>query len=258
VSLDQKAICQSLLGSCSHVRHVSHVSGFCPYLPTAVMTRLEKLLGISLALVVIGGLLSGLWIWQQRQLETRLQSINNLELLSTSAQQSELVALGMSIRAFGLAHASAADWHSDAKMITGLNSWSEISSSQDLEKSVADGWQYVFYSESTGEAATFSVGSDARVSQSQTYSVNGQLIPRPPSEWQIRDDEAIAIFLDNGGREFMEQEDTVYMTMQLSTIAGGNRIEWLIAAVADNTGNSFTMWIDANTGDIVNTLVVEE
>ena len=222
------------------------------------MNRLEKILGIGLALVILGALLAGFWFWQQQQLATRLGNISELvvELTPSPLEQNSGSTLGLSIRSFGVAHAAASLWREDALLVMGLNSWPALDSPADLASTRGDGWQYTFYSPSTGQAASFSVNGTG-VSQGPEHESRETLSPRTPSEWRIADDEAIRIFLANGGSTFMETEKSIYMTMQLSTVEDHSRIQWLIAAVADETGHSITMWIDAQSGEVIDTLLIQ-
>ena len=222
------------------------------------MNRLEKILGVSLAFVILGALLLGFWFWQQRQLAARLENIGELivEVEPESSAADSGSTLGLSIRSFGMAHAVASQWQEDALLIMGINSWPQLDSPDDLTTTRGDGWFYTFYSPSSGNAASFGV-NDTGVSQGQEYSAREQLNPRPPSEWRVGDDAAVEIFLANGGREFMDTETSIYMTMQLSTVEDHSRVQWLIAAVADETGHSLTMWIDAQSGEVMDTLLIQ-
>ena len=197
------------------------------------MNRLEKILGISLAFIILGSLLIGFWFWQQQQLAARLENIGELvtEVVPEPLETSSESTLGLSIRSFGVAHSVASQWREDALLVIALNSWPQLDSAQDIASTRGGGWLYTFYSPSTGNAATFGVNG-TNVSQGPDHPSRKTLTPRPPSEWRISDDVAVDIFLANGGREFMESETSIHMTMQLSTVEDHSRIQWLIAAVA--------------------------
>ncbi len=221
------------------------------------MSRLEKIYGVGLALIIITGLAIGLWVWQQRQLQARLDVLGRISE-SESFDSRTKSHLGLSVKAFGQAHAIAvATWQDDALLVSGLNSWVNIIHPSDLETMPDDGWQYTFYSPETQTAASFTVSDDEQVSRGQPFPADRPLNPRPANEWRINDAQAMRIFLENGGEDFFNSEETIYMTMQLSTVAEENRVEWLIAAVAEETGHSITIWIDAGSGDIIDTLLVQ-
>ena len=62
--------------------------------------------------------------------------------------------------------------------------------------------------------------------------------------------------LTEGGKAFMDKEGITILSITLVTNDpyGNGRLEWLASLIGTQTGNSYTMRIDAASGDVIDIL----
>ncbi|MBE2224811.1 MAG: hypothetical protein IAF02_24940 [Anaerolineae bacterium] len=220
------------------------------------MSRLEWILGLILVLllVVAAGLALSLWLRPQMASPTgndddliAAYADNVAELPETSGQTAK--------SAFILAQTTAQAWQQDTKLINASATWPQGAQANYIKQGTAD-WGFTFHSPSTQTNALVSI-------------VNGQpvLIPgesKKPidllqsSSWHLDSSDAIKRFLEEGGETFINNEGITIVSMTFATNNPNEngRLEWLISALATQTGHSYTMRVDASTGEtleIINT-----
>lgn len=216
------------------------------------MSRLDWLLGFVVFLVLLVVAVGGLFFWQQSRLDLDLV-MTPLATDGTTAvvqQDSPQANPGQpALISFGRAHGRARGWQEDASLITASATWPVVNSADEVRGGRAS-WNFVFYSPVNDTAVSTNV-VDEKVSVGDPYPIDQILNPLQISGWQIDSDDALNIFLTNGGENFINSQTDVTVATQLSTISESGRMEWLISAFANRNGETLTLVIDASTGDVI-------
>lgn len=215
------------------------------------MNRLEWILGIVLVVLLIAaaGLAVMLWLRPQQQTappgthpEVAAYVNDVAPLPSTSGQTAKM--------AFVAAQEKTKEWQPDAILISTTATWPQGAKPDYVEQGTSD-WAFTFHSPSAVSNATVTV-------------VNGQttLIPGnsndklqllESSSWRVDSPDAVAKVLAEGGKDFMDKEGITILSMTLVTNDPykNGRLEWLASVFGTQTGNSYTMRIDAASGDVI-------
>lgn len=211
------------------------------------MRRLDWLIAFGLFLVLLTAVILGIFFWQQSRLNLELTPVPNVPLVANSSA----VATGeTALLAFGRSQNRALAWQADAVLIAGEATWPFVDTMDILLQGRED-WNFTFYS-AAQQAAVGATVVDKNPSLGDPYPVADVLQPLGIEGWQVDSDAAVRIFLANGGTQFFQSESYVTFFMQLSMVANNNgRIEWLLAAVSQQTGHSLTLRIDATSGEIL-------
>lgn len=211
------------------------------------MKRTDWILGIGLAILLLAILAFGLLFWQQSRLDlalTPIAPVGTAVPINNSSITGET-----SLIALARAQQIAENWQTGAQLVNASASWPLNAQPNQLQDGIAE-WSFTFYDATTNTVADISVVS-GKASLSRTYTPRGELRPLRTGGWQVNSDKAIAIFMENGGSAFYEREGQIVLFARLSTVETSGRMEWLIAAVSEITNNSLTMWIDATSGEIL-------
>lgn len=212
------------------------------------MSRTDWILGLALIIVLAAVTFLGVFFWQQSRLdlptaETALVSDYN-EIVDPNKISGKTA-----IVAYGLAQNHVNKWQNDAQLISATATWPPNLTVGTVLVG-AETWNFTFYSPSVREAVNVSV-TESSATLGRPYEVQGNLQPIGPSAWKINSDEAITIFMANGGNDFFVSEQDVLLTTQLTTVAESRKLEWLIAAISDKTGHGLTIIIDGATGEVL-------
>ncbi|MCB0036962.1 MAG: hypothetical protein KDE51_23180 [Anaerolineales bacterium] len=212
------------------------------------MSRTDWFLGLALIIVLAAVAFLGIFFWQQSRLE--LPSAET----ALAADYNELVDPNKvsgktAIVAYGLAQNHVNKWQDDAQLISATATWPPNLTIGTVLVG-AETWSFTFYSPSVQEAVNVSV-TESNATLGQSYAVQGDFQPIGPSAWKVNSDEAITIFMSNGGNDFFVSEQDVLLTTQLTTVADSKKLEWLIAAISDKTGHGLTIIIDGATGEVL-------
>lgn len=215
------------------------------------MNRLEWILGIVLIvlLIAVAGLAVILWLRPQQQTsppgthpEVAAYVNDVAPLPNTSGQTAKM--------AFVAAQEKTKEWQPDAILISTTATWPQGAKPDYVKQGTSD-WAFTFHSPSTVSNATVTV-------------VNGQttLIPGnsndklqllESSSWRVDSPDAVAKVLSEGGKDFMDKEGITILSMTLVTNDPNEngRLEWFASVFGTQTGNSYTMRIDAASGDVI-------
>ena len=219
------------------------------------MNRLEWILGIVLiillAIVAVFSLL--LWFRPDGEQPTASDSAaavavraNQIAPTSTFDGQTAKIA-------FTAAQPVAANWQSDAALLNASATWPQGASSRELIEGETT-WSFTFYSPQSKATALISVveGAATLVSTGD-YSAPNPILAA--NGWQLDSKDAIEQFLTEGGETFINNNGVTNLTMMLSTSSEAGRIQWLVSLFSTQTLRSYTMELDATSGEI---LTVEE
>jgi hypothetical protein len=216
------------------------------------MSRLEWILGIALVILLGTVIVLALVFWFQPDPPVESGPVDTAAIIAERADRIAPTSVfeGQTAKiAFAPAQHTALEWKEDAALLSASATWPQGSSQQDLLLGETS-WGFIFYSATANATALVTVIENEAVMTSEGKS-NQQLHPLHASGWRLDSRDAVRQFLDEGGGAFMESNRVTFLTMMLSTDGQNGRMEWLVSLFATQTGDSLTMRIDANTGEIV-------
>lgn len=219
------------------------------------MNRLEWVLGILLVvlLLVVIGVSALLWL-QPRATDVPEGYVQTTAVSGAVGAAPTSAVPGKTAKiAYAIAQRGVVDWYADAVLLDASTTWPQGATETDLRTGAAN-WGYTFYSPDAGTAALVTVTGDTakRVSENP-YSPPASTIA-DAGAWLLDSQQAVQIFLDNGGAAFMRDNGTTTMIMQLTTSNPGGRLEWFVSLFGNENGRSFSMRIDATSGEVLETI----
>jgi hypothetical protein len=221
------------------------------------MNRLEWILGIVLVVLLLVVAVVSLTFWfRNDRTAVPAPAANSATII---AQRADDIAPtpeyeGRSaIVAYAAAQNSALEWQSDARLLTAQATWPQGSTAQQLLKG-EESWGFTFYSPAAQRIAVFSVVEDtaAKVSEGDHQQTDPVL---SASGWNLDSQDAIEVFLAGGGNTFLAEQGVSTMTMALmaSDAEVNGRLEWQISLFSLQSGQAFTMRLDATSGEVLST-----
>jgi hypothetical protein len=209
------------------------------------MTKVEWILGgvLVILLVIVAGLAVSLWIQPGAQ-------TGQVKSVDASVAPTPVYAGQPAMAAAVAATHKAETWQSDAVLYKASATWMQGVDAGSLN-SGASAWDFTYYSP----------GSQALASMSVADNVTGAVAPGAENVdlsplnvvggWKVDSPEAVRILMEQGGRDFLAREGITAMVMTLTTENGNGRLEWLVSLFAPQTENSFSVRLDATSGDIL-------
>ena len=84
------------------------------------------------------------------------------------------------------------------------------------------------------------------------FETAGQPVPLDTGVWQVNSERVMQIFLENGGYDFINREAELSVIMNLDLATANSQPEWLVSAISTRSDRSLSMWINATSGEIIN------
>lgn len=221
------------------------------------MNRLEWILGIILVvlLLVVGALSLTFWFRNDRTpVSAPVAAVNSA---TTIAQRADDIAPtpdynGRSaIIAFAAAQNSALDWQPDAQLLSAQATWPQGATADYLQQGT-ESWGFTFYAPGVQKIAIFSVVEDnVNLVTEGDHQQTAPLLSA--SGWNLDSNEAVDIFLAEGGNAFLNEKGVATLTMSLKAndVEANGRLEWQIALFSTQTGQTFSMLLDATSGEVL-------
>lgn len=153
--------------------------------------------------------------------------------------------------AYPLAEEVAGAWQPDAKLSNASSSWGSGATAQVLLEGKTT-WGFHFISPSTSQFCIVSVmGEEGRV-------IDSGDIPRVPvllalADWHVDSPQALSIFLDHGGRDFLAAHADADVHLHLLTGVENETLLWMASGLSPNDRVAHTVPINAVTGEVVET-----
>lgn len=206
------------------------------------MSRTEWILGglLVVLLVIVAGL--ALLLWLQPDLSDP-PSVTIQPIAYTPAYDGQ-TALVASV----VAQQVAQGWQPDAKLYRATATWPGVTVA--TAQTGATTWDFTYYSPGQTAVSAISV-IENQATLLQNSASDNPLAPLDVAGWKINSPEAVVSLLREGGQSFIEQEGLVTLIMTLTTDNGNGRIEWFLSLFGDQTGNSFTIRLDATSGEVL-------
>jgi hypothetical protein len=206
------------------------------------MTRTEWILGILLAILLFFVVILGIIFWLQPGNNGRVEEVPVAPTSSFSGQTA--------LQAFLFAQAEAASWQSDAALLKATATWPQGSDRATLLSGKST-WNFTYYSAAAQLTIVVSLVEE-EATLGTTRPVDAAFSPVSASNVKLDSHEAIQALLNAGGAEFMDQHGVTTLTATLSTDTAENRVEWFLSLFSVGDGKSFTAFIDAASGEIIN------
>ena len=221
------------------------------------MNRLEWILGIFLVvlLLVVGALSLTFWFRNDRTAVPAPGS-NSAAII---AQRADDIAPTpeynghSAIIAYAAAQNQALEWQPDAQLLTAQATWPQGATADYLQQG-KESWGFTFYAPAAERIAVFSVVDDSvKLVTEGDHQQTSPLLS--VSGWNLDSNEAVRIFLQEGGNSFLADQGITTMIMSLlaSDVEANGRLEWQIALFSPQTGQTFTMLLDATSGEVLAT-----
>lgn len=221
------------------------------------MNRLEWILGIILVVLLLVVAVLSLTFWFRN--DRTAVSVPAANSATVIAQRADDIAPtpeydGQSaIFAYVAAQKVALAWQSDAQILTAQATWPQGYTAEQLRQG-QESWGFTFYSPGVQRIAAFSVVENeaALISEGEHEQTDPLL---SASGWNLDSQEAIETFLAGGGSTFLTEQGVSTMTMALlaSDVEGNGRLEWQLSLFSLQSGQAFTMRVDATSGEILST-----
>lgn len=215
------------------------------------MSRLEWALGIILVLllIVVIGLSVMFWFQpkplQPSPVDTAATAVAQRaqQIAPTSVYEGRTAKIG-----YAIALETAVAWQADAQLSAVNATWPQGTDRQTLLTGETT-WNYIFFSPGKGANATIAVTEDAAALISDAAAA-GAPIP-DVAAWELDSKDAMPLFMNSGGAEFLEREAITTLTMILNSNEENGRLEWFILLFAPANGRALTTKIDATSGQII-------
>lgn len=151
--------------------------------------------------------------------------------------------------AYSLAEEVARAWQPDARLSNASSAWGSGATPQELLEGKTT-WGFHFVSPAAKQFCVISVVGD------EVQVIESGSIPRVPvllevADWHVDSPQALSIFLDNGGRDFLAAHADADVHLRLLTSIENGSLLWLAVGLSANDGLAHTVPIDAVTGAVV-------
>jgi hypothetical protein len=151
--------------------------------------------------------------------------------------------------AYPLAEEVARAWQPDVKLSSASSSWGSGATPQELLEGRAT-WGFHFISPSTSQFSVVSVMGES------AHLVDSGSVPKVPvllalSDWHVDSPQALSIFLENGGRDFLAAHADADVHLHLLTGVENETLLWVASGLSPNDRVAHTVPINAVTGEVV-------
>ncbi len=209
------------------------------------MSRLERFLIGLLGVLLIAVLILGVLLW----LSPGIGAAPALPVANVPVAPTPSFARNTALAAFDKARQEAGRWQADAQLVQTSATWTQGAAIEDLSKGVAT-WDFTFFSPAAASLAVITViEDDARIMTERSAAQT--IVTQDVGQWRLDSPEAVARTLQEGGEAFLRSAGVSTMTASLSTAGSEGHIEWFVSLLSKQTGESFTVRLDASNGDIL-------
>jgi hypothetical protein len=147
---------------------------------------------------------------------------------------------------YPLADQAARSWQKDAKLVSASASWLFVKM-EDL--SAPTNWTFQFFSPRAQKIYVVSA-SEQRVTVIRD-SLSPYVLPAAPvGEWQLDSNQALTIWLNNGGGDLLAAHPVVDVSAMLQ-LSEQDGLEWFVAGTVRDSQTVHLVRIDAQSGALV-------
>jgi hypothetical protein len=217
------------------------------------MNRLEWVLGIMLALLLVVVAVLALMFWFRSDkpgaAAVPANAATEVAFYADKVEPTPVFTGQTAQMAFVAAQRTAVSWQPDAVLLNATATWPQGASEADLRQGETT-WGFTFYSPSAASMALFSViDNEASLVMQSAMPQPDQLLDT--SGWNLDSSDAIDRMLQEGGAAFINEEGVTALTMTLMMGGDNGRILWLIQLSATQSLRTLTMSLDATSGEVL-------
>jgi hypothetical protein len=148
-----------------------------------------------------------------------------------------------------LAVSEAQNWREDAQLVSATASWANVASEGQLAEDVA--WGFTFLSEQSAEMQILSV-TRLGAERAREMRSTSTLRVADVASWQVDSPQALALFLEHGGRDFLSQHPGATISLRLGPEEESSRLVWLAIGIHSADKSTMVLEVDASTGEVLN------
>lgn len=147
--------------------------------------------------------------------------------------------------ALPLAQQEALRWQADAQLSSAGVLWNDLGPQGILQR---DRWTFEFYSPSRQRMTVIRVKS-GRAEWLRTALLPHRLPVLPFDRWQIDSTQALQIWWQRGGANFVREHTPVSIRLKLRVEPGGTRLLWIVAGTS--AGEHWIIRLDSSDGEVL-------
>ena len=217
------------------------------------MNRLEWVLGIMLALLLVVVAVLAVLFWVRSDEPGVAGGPANIAAeaaaFADKVEPTPVFAGQTAQIAYVAAQRTAVSWQSDAVLLNATATWPQGATEAELRQGKT-AWGFTFYSPTAAGTALISVvDNEANLIMEGALPGADQLLDT--SGWKLDSSDAVGRLMEEGGAAFINEEGITALTMSLMMDEGNGRILWHIQLSATQRMRTFTMSLDATSGEIL-------
>ena len=190
---------------------------------------------VLIVFVLVGRVISRSAEKQQSPVTTSRKRTYNLGQISQSARN-----------LYALADQAARSWQKDARLVSASASWLFVKVD---DFSAPTNWTFQFFSPRTQKLYVVSA-SEAQVTVIRDTLSPYVLPAAPVGEWQLDSNQALSIWLNNGGGDFLAKHPIVDVSAMLQPPEEGG-LEWVVIGTVRDSQAVHLVRIDARSGALL-------
>ena len=190
-------------------------------------------LGLFLVAIIVGALVMQAVRYQPATGQATIQPRPQSSPVLTTAKA-----------AYPAAETLARQWHDDAQLSRITAAWRQPTETELLTAQTS--WAFYFYAPSVRETLIVSVtGQTAHQTRIGPAVQISAVIP--PNAWQVDSPQAMHHFLENGGREFLQEHPQAGVNLQLN-VSDQGQVEWSVMGVSTPDQPTVLFFVNAGSG----------
>jgi len=146
---------------------------------------------------------------------------------------------------YPIAQQEALRWREDAQLSSAGVVWDDLGPGGILKR---DRWTFEFYSPSQRRMAIIRV-VDGEAERLRTALLPNSLPALPLDQWQVDSTQALQIWWEQGGGDFIQRHTRVSISLKLRVEPQGTRLLWIVAG--SSSGQHSVVQIDGGDGTVL-------
>jgi hypothetical protein len=221
-------------------------------------SRLEWILGLLLIILLVIVIVLSVVFWFSPKAPNTTAGGGSPQNSATIVAQNASVAgptpvySGRTAReAFIDAERFALNWQGDAKLLNASADWTQGATVERLAYG-REAWVFTFYSAQVGKTAVYSV-VDSQVTFIGEGVAPTSYTVQDITSWNLDSNEAVQILLDQGGYQFLNQENvtSLFMVLMTDNQTPSQQMEWFISLLGTESKNSIDIRLNATSGEVL-------
>jgi hypothetical protein len=145
------------------------------------------------------------------------------------------------------AQEAARAWQEDAQLMSANASWRGLPPEELLEEDVS--WAFAFFSPGARSLRVFQVTTQG-AEEAETMDANPNTKVVDAGLWQVDSGDVLCTFLDQGGRDFLQENPEATVTLRLGSTQDGDSPVWLAMGISSADKNTIVVQVDPVNGAV--------